>query len=115
MPTSRSLASASKFSPHAKRQKTERAMEMIMSTLSTVLAPDVAGNVGPAARFTVAVVRVVQRWWISHTQRRMQRAATLILCRMSDRQLRDIGIDRGEIEFAVSRGRARSPDLRGAG
>jgi uncharacterized protein YjiS (DUF1127 family) len=43
----------------------------------------------------------VQSWWVAYLDRRMQRSAILQLEALSDRDLRDIGLRRCEIEGAV--------------
>lgn len=44
---------------------------------------------------------VLKRWWAAYMRRRAEHLAIARLHAMSDRQLRDIGIVRSEIEFAV--------------
>ena len=43
----------------------------------------------------------VQSWWVAYLDRRMQRSAIFQLEALSDRELRDIGLRRCEIEGAV--------------
>jgi uncharacterized protein YjiS (DUF1127 family) len=43
----------------------------------------------------------VQSWWMAYLDRRMQRSAIFQLEALSDRELRDIGLRRCEIEGAV--------------
>jgi uncharacterized protein YjiS (DUF1127 family) len=43
----------------------------------------------------------LQSWWLAFLDWRIQRAAILQLEALSDRELRDIGLRRGEIEGAV--------------
>jgi uncharacterized protein YjiS (DUF1127 family) len=43
----------------------------------------------------------VGRWWKAYVTRRNERVAILLLHAMSDRELRDIGIARSQIEGAV--------------
>ena len=52
--------------------------------------------------FFAAVGRAMRRWWQRRFDRRSQRAAIVQLRGMSDRELRDIGISRSQIEFAVT-------------
>jgi uncharacterized protein YjiS (DUF1127 family) len=40
-------------------------------------------------------------WWAAYKRRRAERLAIARLHAMSDRQLRDIGITRSQVEFAV--------------
>jgi|GEM_PF-3931570 len=59
------------------------------------------GNVGRVAASTAATIR---RWWGAYLNWRVQEAAIAHLKSMSDRELRDIGLTRVEIEAAVRRG-----------
>jgi uncharacterized protein YjiS (DUF1127 family) len=43
----------------------------------------------------------LQRLWLAYMDWRLQRLAVSLLSRMSDRQLKDMGLTRGQIEFAV--------------
>jgi uncharacterized protein YjiS (DUF1127 family) len=47
----------------------------------------------------------LQRWWLAYMEWRLQRLAANLLHRMSDRQLKDLGLTRSQIELAA-RGRA---------
>ena len=68
-----------------------------MSTISsTATQRDIADN-----GFFAAVGRAVKRWWLARLAKRMERAAIGHLHAMSDRELKDIGIHRSQIEFAV--------------
>lgn len=60
-------------------------------------ARDVAGF--PMA---VSVVRAISGYWSAYNQRRAHNRAVAQLRSWSDSQLKDIGISRGEIEFAVT-------------
>jgi len=48
-----------------------------------------------------ALIAAVRAWWLAYLSRRKERAAILQLHAMSDRELRDIGITRSQIEGAV--------------
>jgi len=68
-----------------------------MSTISsTAEQRDIAGS-----GFFAAVASAMRRWWQRRLERRAQRTAILRLSSMSDRELRDIGIGRSQIEYAV--------------
>lgn len=47
------------------------------------------------------LVAVLKRWWVAHLTRRIEKVAIAHLCSMSDRELKDIGLARSEIPFAV--------------
>ena len=69
-----------------------------MSTISSMVdQQDIVGG-----GFLAAVGRAMRRWWQRRFDRRSQRAAIVQLRGMSDRELRDIGISRSQIEFAVT-------------
>jgi uncharacterized protein YjiS (DUF1127 family) len=51
----------------------------------------------------------LQSWWVAYLGRRIQRQATLQLEGLSDRELRDIGLRRREIEGAVKGELKRKP------
>ena len=51
----------------------------------------------------------LKRWWVAYLTRRMHRLSIVHLRSMSDRELRDIGIVRAEIECAV---RGSEPGIR---
>jgi uncharacterized protein YjiS (DUF1127 family) len=48
-----------------------------------------------------AALRSLGRWWRTYLDRRQQRMAMAQLGHMSDRELKDIGLDRAEIEAGV--------------
>jgi uncharacterized protein YjiS (DUF1127 family) len=78
-------------------------METIMSTMSeTVLRP------GNAAGGLLATLKAAAKsWWGAYTTWRIKRAAIAQLCSMSDRELKDIGLSRSQMECAVMGERAR--------
>jgi uncharacterized protein YjiS (DUF1127 family) len=47
--------------------------------------------------------RVLQRWWLAYMEWRLMRLTIDLMSRMSDRQLKDLGITRSQIE-SVARG-----------
>jgi uncharacterized protein YjiS (DUF1127 family) len=79
-------------------------METIMSTMTRAPAamPRVSGS--SASRWLGAVLK---RWWVIRMQRRLDRLAIRQLGAMSDRELKDIGVVRPQIEFAVRAERNR--------
>ena len=78
-----------------------------MSTMTRVPAamPGVSG--GSAGRWLGAVLK---RWWVARMQRRLHRLAIRQLRAMSDRELKDIGVVRSQIEFSVRSERDRNRD-----
>jgi uncharacterized protein YjiS (DUF1127 family) len=71
-------------------------MEMIMSMISTPMErrDSAAGSLLRRAGGALT------RWWLSYVEWRLLRS-------MNDRELRDIGISRSEIEFVVRYGTGR--------
>ena len=67
-----------------------------MRTLSGLAPPRAA-----AAVLAHAAGGALMRWWAAYTTWRIERLAIARLRAMSDRQLKDMGIVRAEIEFAV--------------
>lgn len=49
--------------------------------------------------------KMLWNWWEAYTRRRGYRMAATHLRSLSESQLKDIGLSRGEIEFAVRHGR----------
>ena len=71
-----------------------------MSTISTTAA----------VPRTPGLIDACKRMWAAYLAWRVERAAIGQLRAMSDRELKDIGLQRSQIEFAVRRGdRAVSP------
>ena len=56
---------------------------------------------------------VLRRWWLAYLDRRVRRLAIQRLHGMSDRELKDIGVCRSQIAFAVGREAARDPSRDG--
>jgi uncharacterized protein YjiS (DUF1127 family) len=82
-------------------------MGMVMRTFDT---PAVAGAPIRSRRSTLSAA--VRRWWKAYLTRRNERLAILQLHAMSDRELRDIGIARSQIEGAVKGELDRRPFTR---
>jgi uncharacterized protein YjiS (DUF1127 family) len=72
-------------------------MEMVMRT--TFATPAIAGGRSRPRRS--ALIAALRTWWTAHLTRRSEREAILQLHAMSDRELRDIGLARSQIEGAV--------------
>jgi uncharacterized protein YjiS (DUF1127 family) len=78
----------------------EAGMEMIMSTMSHAL---------PRREFVPAtasrrVAGIFRRWWIVYMKWRLNDMAISQLRSMSDRELKDMGVYRAGIDFAVRSG-----------
>lgn len=70
-----------------------------MSTISS--APAAAhGTVGHA--WASGLATTLKRWWVAYITWRLEQAAIGVLCSMSDRELRDIGLTRCDIPRAVT-------------
>jgi uncharacterized protein YjiS (DUF1127 family) len=76
-------------------------MEMIMSALSNTASR----FDGVATGIFRSLATAAARWWSGYVDRRVQRTAVALLQSMSDRQLKDIGLAREQIEYAVANGR----------
>jgi uncharacterized protein YjiS (DUF1127 family) len=81
---------------------------MIMSTLSETAAR----RESVAAGVVAAMMALMKRSLIAYVARRAEHAAIAHLRSMSERELRDIGLTRAEIPFAVTTGRPRDRTLR---
>lgn len=81
--------------------KHQQAMEMIMSTISTL---DVSSGTAQTGAFA-GLVAFARRCRDAYIGWCAERTAIALLNRMSDRELRDIGINRPTIPFAVRNGR----------
>jgi uncharacterized protein YjiS (DUF1127 family) len=75
-------------------------METIMRDFPRAILPRNAGG-APLGR----IGRALQGWWLAYMEWRLKRLATGLLHRMSDRDLKDLGLTRSQIELAA-RGRA---------
>ena len=70
---------------------------MIMSTISNTAAPRESVTGGLIAMAAAAV----RRWWSAYIAWRVQGAAIALLKSMSDRDLKDIGLSRLQVDAAV--------------
>jgi uncharacterized protein YjiS (DUF1127 family) len=69
-----------------------------MSTFSNaILTRDSVGS-----GFASGINGALKRWWTSYMNWRVQQLAAARLRSMSDRELKDIGLSRSQIEFAVN-------------
>jgi uncharacterized protein YjiS (DUF1127 family) len=82
-------------------------MEMIMSTISTTVLPHNAVN---ETRLGV-IGTALKGLWIAYMNWRVEHMAINRLRSMSDRELKDIGVSRAQIEFAVRGETAANPIL----
>jgi uncharacterized protein YjiS (DUF1127 family) len=72
-------------------------MEMIMSTITNAtLQRDFF-----LANFSTKVAGILRRWWIAYMKWRLDALAISQLQSMGDRELRDMGVSRAQIELAV--------------
>jgi uncharacterized protein YjiS (DUF1127 family) len=72
-------------------------MEMVMRTTFNVPA-----NVEDRTRsWGKTLVAILRAWWLAYLTLRLERAAIIQLRAMSERELRDIGLTRSQIEPAV--------------
>jgi uncharacterized protein YjiS (DUF1127 family) len=74
-----------------------KTMEMVMST--TFGTPTTVGNRHQARHS--GLIATVKAWWVAYLTRRLERASIIQLHAMSDRELKDIGLTRSQIERAV--------------
>ena len=70
-----------------------------MSTMSNAIRHS-DPLVGTVSRKAAAALR---RWWVAYVKWRLNQLAIRQLNSMSDRQLKDMGLSRGQIDFAVGR------------
>jgi uncharacterized protein YjiS (DUF1127 family) len=70
---------------------------MIMSTISSIASQRTIASV-----IADTLWSAVSRWWVSYMTWRVEQLAISRLQEMSDRQLKDIGIARSQIEAAVT-------------
>ena len=74
----------------------------------SIVLRSAAASSGMRPSWAGGATAALMRWWAAYTSWRLERLAMSRLGAMSDRQLRDIGIVRSEIEFAVRCGTRRS-------
>jgi uncharacterized protein YjiS (DUF1127 family) len=60
-----------------------------------------------AGAIVYAIGTGMMRWWVAYTSWRIERLAVSRLQAMSDRQLKDMGLVRSQIAFAVRKGIGR--------
>jgi len=68
-----------------------------MTNFSKAISPDNSAAGALSARIGAAL----RRWWLAYMEWRLQQMTISRLRCMSDRELRDIGLCRSQIEFAV--------------
>jgi uncharacterized protein YjiS (DUF1127 family) len=71
---------------------------MIMSTISSI---PVGGQTGAAAGPLHGIGVALRGLWFAYLERRLHRQAAAQLHAMGDRELKDIGLNRSEIESAL--------------
>ena len=78
---------------------------MIMITISSAIPTrDSVGD-----RFPRTIGAALKGWWMAYVNWRMERLAVYRLHAMSDRELKDMGVSRAQIEFAVRGERSPQP------
>jgi uncharacterized protein YjiS (DUF1127 family) len=83
----------------SRAEQNQKKMEMIMSMISSTSAP---------APGMSGLIDACKRMWAGYLAWRMERVAIGQLRAMSDRELKDIGLQRSQIDFAVRRDRDRA-------
>jgi uncharacterized protein YjiS (DUF1127 family) len=78
---------------------------MIMTHFSKAMAPGYSAAGGLSQRIGGAL----KRWWLAYMDWRLQQLTIARLALMSDRELKDIGLCRSQIEFAVRGTAERHP------
>lgn len=73
--------------------------------MSTTLAAPAAALAGARTVRNGRLGNLVKAWWAAHKRRRAEWRAAERLRGMSERELKDIGLVRAEIDFAVQRDR----------
>ena len=68
--------------------------------MSTTIGAPAAVGKRPRAQVK-GLVATVKLWWIAYLTRRVERVAIMHLHAMSERELKDIGLTRSQIEQAV--------------
>lgn len=76
-----------------------------MTVLS--ITPYQPQNAGTPSR-SDGLLATFERWWVAYLTWQLERATIAHLSKLSDRELRDVGLNRSEIPAAV-RGAATSP------
>lgn len=70
----------------------------------SIFTATAVGSDGLETRHRNRVADRLARWWSAYMTWRIQQAAVACLHAMTDRELKDIGLTRGEINMAVTRG-----------
>jgi uncharacterized protein YjiS (DUF1127 family) len=76
---------------------------MIMSTISSIATQNETAGISMAQ----LLLSTAKRWWVAYVSWRVEQLTMYRLRSMSDRQLKDIGIARCEVEFAIRHGMER--------
>ena len=79
-----------------------------MSTISNAILPPNSVN----DTLLKSIGRTLVRWWVAYINWRLRQLAIHRLNGMSDRELKDMGVYRSQIEFAVGRGADLHPMFR---
>lgn len=76
-----------------------------MSTILSAILPN--GSVGDSRRRTIGAA--LKGWWMAYVNWRLEQLAISRLHSMRDRELKDMGVSRAQIEFAVRGEAAPNP------
>ena len=72
--------------------------------MSTIFRTSASQDLVDPSQGNWPVVAILKRWWAAYLTRRVEETARAQLCSKSDRELKDIGLTRGEIPQAVRGG-----------
>jgi uncharacterized protein YjiS (DUF1127 family) len=86
-------------------QRRHEQVEMIVSTISNAML----GRNSINDTFVAAIGRAIKRGFVAYMNWRLQQLAISRLRTMSDRELKDIGVSRSQVEFAVTGKLERHP------
>ena len=70
--------------------------------MSTTFSAPAAAHGMPEQALICSPVAILRRWWTAYLTRRIEQAAIAQLSLMSDRALKDIGLTRSQIPYAVT-------------
>jgi uncharacterized protein YjiS (DUF1127 family) len=87
---------ANQFASFGRWPKPAKTKEMIMSTISNAML-----GRNTATETLAGIGRNLKRWWIAYMHWRIERAAADRLFSMSDRELKDIGLNRSGVPGAL--------------
>jgi uncharacterized protein YjiS (DUF1127 family) len=104
MAAARSFHTDATIGRHVQTTKIDEQTHMIMSTILS--APPEALCIARQSWVDRLVARL-KRWWVAYIAWRIQQGAIAQLKSMNDRELKDIGLSRSQIECAVMSERAR--------